>query len=141
MIREYQSTDEKQLLDAWYNASLIAHHFLDEAFFEQERKNIVDLYFPNSKQWVYEKDGNVVGFIAMLDNEVGGIFVDPSAQGQGIGQALMDYVRKSRDFLELDVFKDNEIGRRFYDRYGFQFVREYLHEETGQMTVRLRLDN
>lgn len=139
MIRSYQASDQEQTLAVWYNASVVAHHFLDESFFEQERKAIIEQYFPVTEKWVYEHEGSVVGFIAMLDNEVGAIFVEPDAQGQGIGRALMEHVRANRDVLELDVFKANRIGRRFYARYGFQVVGERVHEETGQAMLRLRL--
>ena len=51
----------------------------------------------------------------------------------------MDHVRSIRNSLELDVFKDNQIGRKFYEKYGFNKIGEHLHEETGFMQLRLRL--
>lgn len=140
MIRAYQEKDLSELLDAWYSASQVAHRFLDEDFFEQERSNIAALYLPNAETWVYELDGVVVGFISLVGNEVGGIFVDSKFHSQGIGQALMDHARSIRDVLELDVFKDNPLGRKFYKKYGFIQVDEHLHEETGFMLLRLKLD-
>ena len=139
MIREYEEKDLSELLDAWYSASQVAHPFLDEDFFEQERRNIAALHLPNAETWVFELDGVVVGFIALIGNEVGGIFVDANFHGQGIGRALMDKARSMRDVLELDVLKDNQVGRKFYEKYGFSQVDEYLHEETGFMQLRLRL--
>lgn len=139
MIRPYQDADLNELLEAWYSASLIGHPFLDEAFFQQERKNIREVHMPNAETWVYEQDGVVVGFIALIGNEVGAIFVDSNFHGKGIGRALMDHARGIRDFLELDVFKDNQVGRTFYEKCGFHFVKEHLHEETGFMQLRLRL--
>ena len=140
MIREYEEKDLSELLDAWYSASQIGHPFLDEDFFEQERRNIPALYLPNAETWVYDLDGVVVGFIALIGNEVGAIFVDSRFHGRGIGRALMDKARSIRDVLELDVFKDNLVGRKFYENYGFTRVNEHLHEETGFMQLRLRLD-
>lgn len=139
MIREYKPEDQQQTLDVWYNASVIAHHFLDEAFFEQERKNLSEGSFSNVETWVYEQDGKIVGFIAMIENEVGGLFVEPDFQGRGIGRQLMDHVRQSREYLELEVFKENAIGRRFYDRYGFKLVKEQTNKETGQPALWLKL--
>ena len=40
--------------------------------------------------------------------------------------------------LEVEVFKDNKIGRAFYDRYGFKFVHEYIHEETNRAVWRMK---
>jgi putative acetyltransferase len=139
MIREYEDKDLSELLDSWFSASQVAHPFLDEEFFEQESRNIADLHLPNAETWVYELDGVVIGFIALIGNEVGAIFVDPKFHGQGIGRALMDKARCTRDVLELDVFKDNVVGRKFYEKYGFSQVAEHLHEETGFMQLRLKL--
>lgn len=140
MIRAYEEKDLSQLLEAWYSASKVAHPFLDEDFFDQERRDIATRHLPNAETWVFERDGLVVGFIALIGNEVGGIFVDARFHGQGIGRALMDHARRSRDVLELDVFKDNLVGRRFYEKYGFRQVGEHLHPETGFMQLRLRLN-
>ena len=139
MITAYKEKDLSELLDAWYSASKVAHPFLDEDFFDQERRNIAALHLPNAETWVFKLDGVVVGFIALIGNEVGAIFVDAKFHGQGIGRALMDHARSIRDVLELDVFKDNLVGRNFYEKYGFSKVDEHLHEETGFMQLRLRL--
>lgn len=139
MIRKYEEKDLAQLLAAWYSASKLAHSFLSEDFFEQERKDIATIYLPKAETWVYELDGVVVGFISLLGNEVGGIFVAAKAQRHGIGRALMDHAKSIRDVLELDVFKDNLIGRKFYESYGFSEVAEHVHEETGFMQLRLKL--
>jgi len=139
MIREYEEQDLNQLLDVWYLASLVAHSFLNEDFFEQERKDIAALYLPNAETWVYEMDGAVVGFISLLENEVGAIFVDPKFHRRGIGCALMDKARSLRGSLVLDVFKDNLVGRKFYEKYGFRQVGEELYEETGFVMLRLAL--
>ncbi|TKS57867.1 MAG: acetyltransferase [Nitrospira sp.] len=141
MIRKYQAQDLQAVIDIWYRASLIAHPFLDEAFLQAERQEIMEKHMPSVETWVYEKEGRIVGFIALLDCEVGAIFVDPQHQRQGIGRALMDHARKLRGHLELDVFKENHIGRAFYDRYGFKVVAEHLHESSGQLQLRLRLED
>ncbi len=139
MIRPYKDKDLGELLEAWYSASSLGHPFLDEAFFQRERNRIREVYLPNAETWVFEQDGVVVGFIAVMGNEVGALFVDSNYQGRGIGRALMDHARSIRDFLELLVFKDNKVGRDFYEKYGFHQVGEELHEETGFMQLRLRL--
>ena len=141
MIRKYQAQDLQAVIDIWYRASLIAHPFLDEAFLQAERQEIMEKHMPSVETWIYEKEGRIVGFIALLDCEVGAIFVDPQHQRQGIGRALMDHARDLRGNLELDVFKENRIGRAFYDRYGFKVIAEHLHEASGQRQLRLRLED
>ena len=139
MIRKYQAVDLADLLSAWEAASNLAHPFLTQEFLAQEKENIPNLYLPNAETWIAEHDGRVVGFIALIDNEVGALFVHPDYHGQGFGRHLMDKARELRGELVVEVFAANSIGRNFYDRYGFQFVEEKLHEVTGQTLLRLQL--
>ena len=74
----------------------------------------------------------------MLGNEVGAIFVDPDCLGLGIGRALMDKAQKLHGDLEVEVFEQNSIGRRFYERYGFELLEEKQHQETGENLLRLK---
>ncbi|MDH3606677.1 MAG: GNAT family N-acetyltransferase [Acidimicrobiia bacterium] len=140
MIRAFAAEDLDGLLDVWYEASLVAHSFLSEDFLATERQQIAEHWLPMAEVIVYETDGRVVGFLALVGNEVGAIFVLPSYQGRGIGRSLMDRARESLPVLELDVFEANTIGRRFYDAYGFRFVDRHIHQETGRPELRLRLD-
>ncbi|MEM7031633.1 MAG: GNAT family N-acetyltransferase [Chloroflexota bacterium] len=138
MIRLYQENDTEEVIQAWYQASLIAHPFLTEAFLEEEDKNLRERFLPHSQTWVYETEGKVVGFISLVENEVGGLFIHPSWQRQGIGQALMDKAKSLHHTLELEVFEANSQGRSFYDKYGFVLVKKYRDEMTGEMSIRLR---
>jgi len=139
-IREYRSEDLESVLTAWESASRVAHPFLSEAFLDQERYNIPNVYLPNAETWVAERAGQVIGFIALIGNEVGAIFVLSEFHGTGAGQALMDKAQELRGELEVEVFKANTIGRNFYDRYGFKLLREGVHEQTGHDLLRLKLD-
>lgn len=138
MIREYRDADLDQLLEVWYRASEVAHPFLTEEFLAAERENIRKVHMPKAKTWVYEDAGKVVGFIALIGNEVGAIFVSPDMHGRGIGRALMDLARDRHDTLELDVFEANSIGRSFYERYGFTRIGRHVHAESGHPCLRLR---
>ena len=137
MIRNYEEKDCEALVDVWFAASRVATPFLSDEFLAEERKNIQTIYLPTAETWVIENHGAVVGFISLLGDEVGAIFVHPDYQGHGFGQALMDHAAALRSELFLDVFKENPVGRRFYDRYGFQIEREHVHEQTGNILLRL----
>lgn len=141
MIRPYQDDDLAALLDAWHRASEAAHPFLSEAFFEAERHQIAHEWLPMSETQVYVVGGRVVGFLSLVDNEVGGLFVHPDFQRQGIGRALMDSARAARPYLELTVFEANSQGRRFYEAYGFREVERVAEGVEGHPELRLRLGN
>ena len=138
VIRQYVESDLDGVLSSWESASKIAHPFLTEEFLDTERYNIPNVYLPNTDTWVADVDGRVVGFIALMGNEVGAIFLDPEFQGIGIGRALMDKAQALHETLEVEVFKANSIGRKFYDRYGFGLLAESIHEPTSQDVLRLK---
>lgn len=139
MIRKYRDQDLDDLLTVWAAASEIAHPFLTQEFLALERDNIPNLYLPNAETWVFEDEGRFVGFVALLGNEVGAIFVHPSHQRRGVGRRLMDKAKELRGELVVEVFKANTIGRAFYARYGFETIAEKVHEQTGFDLLRLRL--
>ena len=138
MIRPYEDRDLNDVLDVWNAATRLAHPFLDNVFLRDERKAIAEVYLPMAETWVFILDTGVVGFIALLGDEVGGLYVAPDHHGQGIGRQLVDHARGLRGHLEVEVFKANTLGRRFYDRYGFVLMKERIHEETGQPLLRLK---
>jgi putative acetyltransferase len=137
-IRQYHPSDLNAVLDSWEVATRLAHTFMSDDFIKQERINTADIYIPNTDTWVAEMDGKVVGFIALMGNEVGAIFLQPSFHGMGIGKALMDKARDLHGDLEVEVFKENTLGRNFYSKYGFNYLEEKPHEPTGQQVFRLR---
>lgn len=140
MIRKYAPEDLADLLDVWYRASQVAHSFLSRDFFDQERENILREYLPIAETWVFEEERRVVGFLSLLGDEVGAIFVAPERQGRGVGRALMDHARGLRGHLWVEVFEANETGRAFYGAHGFEVVGKHVHDETGQPVLRLRLE-
>ncbi len=137
MIRQYRETDCEAIIEIWAAASLVATPFLPDEFVTKERENIRTIWLKKAETWIIEDDGFVTGFVSLIGNEVGAIFVHPDCQGHGSGRALMAHAASLRDELFLDVFEDNAIGRRFYDRYGFQFEHKHVHEQSGHMQVRL----
>ena len=141
MLRPYVQSDLPEVLDAWYEASRIAHSFLSDEFFEAERIQIANDWMPIADVTVSEHEGRVIGFVAMVGDEVGGLFVHPDFQRRGIGRALLCSALESRPHLELDVFEANEIGRRFYRDFGFHQVDRHTSDATGYAELRLRFDD
>ncbi|HEB28140.1 MAG TPA: GNAT family N-acetyltransferase [Porticoccus sp.] len=136
-IRQYKETDLAAVLDSWEVATRLAHEFMTDDFIAQERKNVAAIYLPNTDTWVAEIDGTVEGFIALMGKEIGAIFLQPGCHGRGVGKALTDKAQALYGDLEVEVFKENTIGRNFYSKYGFENLEEKLHEPTGQQVLRL----
>lgn len=136
-IRPYEDRDLEDLMEAWEKASRAAHSFMDEAFFDKERHNIPNIYLPNAETWVVAVDRKVCGFIAMIGNTIGGLFVGPSFHGKGLGYSLVKEIEKIHGDLLVDVFEDNTLGRQFYSRYGFKLIKRGIWEETGDKLMHM----
>jgi len=137
MIRKHVENDLEQIMKVWDEASNLAHPFLQTAFVEKVKIDMRNIYIPGSETWVYENEVGVIGFVSMIDDEIGGLFVLPQNHSAGIGTKLVNYVSQLHEKLEVDVFEKNKIGRSFYDKYGFIIIKEYMHEESGEMVLRL----
>ena len=137
-IRHYDSSDLQAVLSSWEVATRLAHPFMTDEFIAQERNNVAEIYMPNTDTWVVEIDGKVEGFVALMGNEIGAIFLQPKYHGKGAGRALMDKAQQLHGDLEVEVFKENSMGRKFYSKYGFELLEEKIHEPTGQQLLRLK---
>lgn len=138
MIRKREEKDNDAMVNIWYQASSLAHPFLGADFVEKEKKNISDIYIPNTETWVFEDNGAVIGFISMLGSEIGGLFVLPNNHLKGIGTRLVNFVKGLHRELEVEVFEKNVIGRAFYEKYGFVQIKKYYHEESKNDILRLQ---
>ena len=98
---------------------------------------------------VAERDGAPIGYVTSLDALLDDIWVAPWAQGQGVGALLLrageDAIR-ANGFAEarLECVAANQGARRFYERHGWRFAREFVTGEPrpglGMAEYRKRLD-
>ena len=139
MIREYQSEDADAVVSIWREATALAHPFLKPEFVAQETDNPRNIYLKFADTSVMEQNGTVVGFIALIEYEIGGLFLQPSFHGRGLGRTLVDHAVALKGPLRVEVFAQNAIGRRFYQKYGFAYCGEYLHENSGEQTLKLAM--
>ena len=61
----------------------MAHPFLPKAFVAQVKEDMRNVHLPNAETWVLEDNGQPISFIAMIGNEIGGLFLDPAQHGKG----------------------------------------------------------
>lgn len=112
MSRKYSETDIELIIDIWWEASALAHHFSEAEFVEKVKSNMRELYLSHSKTWVFEEDNEVVGFISMLDNEIRSLFVKPDEHARGFERQLADYILNLNCHIEVEVFKKTELDEK-----------------------------
>lgn len=76
---------------------------------------------------VAEQDGVVVGYASVTRRHLENLFVDPAAQGAGVGAALLREVEARLPGaapITLHCLRVNVDARRFYERHGYAHVRD-----------------
>jgi ribosomal protein S18 acetylase RimI-like enzyme len=69
--------------------------------------------------WVDEVEGEIAGFAAVTGRELRGLYVDPAAQGAGVGSRLLSEA-EGVGACELEVFAANGHARGFYEARGWR---------------------
>lgn len=118
-IRGYRAADMEALSAIWFDASRIAHPFIGETRLREQRILIETIYLPQAKTLVAVHRGEPAGFISLMDDFIGGLFVSPNHQGAGIGRTLIDHAFESRAQLQLEVYTANTGACAFYRSLGF----------------------
>ena len=114
MIRHFRDDDLDTILDIWLRASIKAHDFVEQKYWESQVQNMRDIYIPASDSYVYVKDNKIIGFYSLYENTLAAIFVYPEFQGQGFGRQLLLHAKKQKGVLTLSVYKENKSrGRGF----------------------------
>ena len=139
MIRDFEPRDTETLVTIWRRASALAHPFLPPDFIEAEAENLRSVYLKFAHTWVIEVEGQVVGFAAVVDQALAGLFLDPAHHGRGFGRALVDRAVAETGPLTVEVFEHNALGRRFYTAYGFVGSDVTVHAPTGQQVLHLHM--
>lgn len=133
MIRAFREEDTEAVIRIWLEASILSHSFIDKAYWEEKADAMRTLYLPLSEVVVDEdKDtGEVIAFIAFVEDYLAALFVAPAHQKKGVGSRLLALAKKMRDTLELSVYAENERAVAFYRKNGFRMTDKRIEEMTG----------
>jgi ribosomal protein S18 acetylase RimI-like enzyme len=78
-----------------------------------------DVLLDRDEVHVAEADGRVVAFLGLYGPVLEQLWVEPQAQGRGVGSALLDLAKDLRpQGFDLWVFQRNDQARGFYERRG-----------------------
>ncbi|TFL16672.1 GNAT family N-acetyltransferase [Jannaschia formosa] len=139
-LRPYEAgRDLERCLAIWRVASEAGHPFLDAATLDADAVQVRDVYMPAAEIVVAERGGAVVGFIALLDDLVGGLFVDPATHRSGAGRALIRDAARVRGRLEVEVYEANAGARAFYAACGFAETGRREIDDHGRKLPLIRM--
>ncbi|MHA4729756.1 GNAT family N-acetyltransferase [Ensifer adhaerens] len=131
MIRAYRAADLEELSAIWFEASITAHAFVGEARLCEQRLLIETVYLPNAETWVAIRDGEPAGFVSLLDDFIGGLFVSPRHQGAGIGRLLVSHALQLKGQLRLEVYTANSQAYAVYENLGFEEQSRRSEDDEG----------
>lgn len=133
MIRKLQETDIDTVAEIWLDTNLKAHNFIAQEYWKSNFEAVKEM-LPKAEVYVYEQErtGKIQGFIGLHDNYIEGIFVYSKIQSNGIGKALLDFVKEYKTTLTLHVYQKNKRAVKFYQRENFKLQGENIDEDTGE---------
>ena len=120
-IRAAREDDAVAIAQAHIDAWRVAMPWLPMIHtFEETVQFFGDFVIPNQVVFVAELEEGLVGFIAIEGEWVEHLYVAPTHQGIGIGDALLQKGKELRpDSLMLWTFEGNHRARAFYEKRGF----------------------
>ncbi len=80
--------------------------------------------------WLWEAEGEILGFSSVVDDMLTGLYVLPEEAGVGIGTRLLK-AAVADGARQLWVYADNPGARRFYERHGWSAEPDSLHVGDG----------
>jgi ribosomal protein S18 acetylase RimI-like enzyme len=137
-FRSLDRADVEAISRVHHRACLIAYRFMNWSYSLQEVEAWYSRIFA---KWTwtlaaFEPDASMAGFIALTDQHIDQLYVDPSRQRSGIGSSLLDQALKiSPGRVTLHVFEENRSARAFYESHGFQQRDRWMNTEEGRIDL------
>lgn len=131
MIRSFENKDLDQVMSIWLQVNMESHSFIEADYWKNNYEMVREM-IPKAEVLVSEENGQIRGFIGLIDTYIAGIFVRAAEQSKGVGTGLLHTVMKSRDNLRLTVYKKNMRAVSFYQHYGFQIKNQEIDESTSE---------
>lgn len=133
MIKELDVSKIDSVMKIWIEANIIAHDFISEDYWKSNY-DFVKKVLPESTVFVYEDDGEIRGFIGIMEKSyIAGLFVANQYQSNGIGSRLIEKCKEYYPVLKLDVYAKNLKAVNFYKKHGFKIEQEKENDETKEI--------
>ncbi|MCC0639634.1 MULTISPECIES: N-acetyltransferase [unclassified Clostridioides] len=132
MIRKSNDKDISKIMEIWEESTIKAHDFISKEYWKNNYNTVKSEYIPISDTFVYDDGEEIKGFISIIEKSfIGALFINSNYQSLGIGSKLLDYATKEYKNLNLAVYKDNKKAVVFYNKKGFNIIKEQINEDSG----------
>jgi predicted acetyltransferase len=96
----------------------------DEKMYHEFRNEIDSYCFPLLQKWAKQTgcyryimyEGEVVGFLMVIDKYIEGIYVEPEYRRKGLArQAILDYIKDGNNVEKLHIVRSNNTAYKFWN--------------------------
>lgn len=129
MIRDSKPEDIEAIMQLWLAVNVDTHHYVAKEYWHKNYDMVKAAI--SEGVYVYEEQGEILGFLGCIDSYIAGIFVQKENRSKGIGKHLVDYTKDKFNYLSLDVYCNNAKAIEFYQREGFHITDTHLNHDTG----------
>ena len=122
-----------ELLDVWENSVRATHDFITDADIESFKPMLVEQAFPAvSLHCVKNTEGDIQGFVGVLNGKIEMLFVLDEVRGSGIGSELLRFATENLNATKVDVNEQNPQATGFYLHKGFKVVSRSPVDDMGK---------
>jgi ribosomal protein S18 acetylase RimI-like enzyme len=115
--------DDADAIAELYERSFATLAYLPVLHTLDEHREHLARHVADDGTWVWEEDGEVLGFMVLRADELFLLYLEPSATGRGIGSQLLEHAKSELpNGFTLWTFQQNEGARRFYERHGLRAI-------------------
>jgi len=133
MIRNLKNEDINTVMELWKTSTIEAQNFIPDSYWLENYDNVKNNYLPNSTTYIYEEDGEIKGFVSLIENIfIGGLFIKVGNQRKGIGNRMLNFLKERYDKLQLAVYDKNTRAMNFYLKSGFKILNTEIDEKTKE---------
>lgn len=108
------------LVALWRRSVLATHTFLSVADVDALMPLVRHEVLGSLEVWVLENRSTVIGFMALHQNSVEVLFMDPEHRRHGGGRHMLNHARFLKGPLVVDVNEQNPQALQFYLAEGFK---------------------
>ena len=108
-----------EIVEIWELSVRATHDFLSEEDIQHYKKLIKEQYLDAVDLYIVRKEGQILGFMGIADDNIEMLFIDPDFRGRGIGRLFVRYALVELGVNKVDVNEQNEQALAFYQKMGF----------------------
>lgn len=133
MIRKFLAADVDEVAEIWLDTNISAHDFIPAQYWKDNFEAVREMFL-QAEIYVCEdeENGKIQGFIGLSGSYIAGIFVCSKVQSKGIGKQLLNFVKRRKTELSLNVYQKNVRAVKFYQRENFRIDGEEIDRNTEE---------